>query len=300
MNLPAGYRVRPPTMDDFDAVAAVVVADELAQTGTITLGADFVRAEWDQAGFELGSDAWAVTDAPGTIIAYGQAVFEGPEVVFSWGSVHPGHRGKGVGYALFERIAAWPPPGARLRHAIYAHDKGAAGILKAHALQPVRHFWHMRVDLPPAYDPGPPPGGVDITEVSNSGLRTVHEVIEEALTGHFGERVMPFEEWIEEQTYDPGLWLLASVDGVPAGALTASPAEDRGWIDYLRVLAAYRGRGIAGALLRHSFARFTARGLGRVLVSVDSENATGATAVYERAGMRTVKAWDMWEGTASQ
>ena len=33
----------------------------------------------------------------------------------------------------------------------------------------------------------------------------------------------------------------------------------------------------------------------RVMVNVDAENVTGATAVYERAGMRVVNAWDLWE-----
>jgi len=37
------------------------------------------------------------------------------------------------------------------------------------------------------------------------------------------------------------------------------------------------------------------RGIRRVLVSVDAKNPTGATAVYERVGMRIVDAWDRWE-----
>jgi hypothetical protein len=40
---------------------------------------------------------------------------------------------------------------------------------------------------------------------------------------------------------------------------------------------------------------FAERGLGRALVSVDARNPTGATGVYERAGMRIVKRWDLWE-----
>ena len=42
-------------------------------------------------------------------------------------------------------------------------------------------------------------------------------------------------------------------------------------------------------------ATFAARGLRRVLLNVDAENVTGATAVYERAGMRVVNRWDLWE-----
>ena len=32
-----------------------------------------------------------------------------------------------------------------------------------------------------------------------------------------------------------------------------------------------------------------------VLLVVDAENATGATVLYEKAGMRVVKRWDVWE-----
>jgi mycothiol synthase len=70
------------------------------------------------------------------------------------------------------------------------------------------------------------------------------------------------------------------------GALIASVSDDRGWVDVLGVLAPWRGRGIAGALLRRSFATFAGRGLRQVLLSVDAENPTGATRLYERVGMR--------------
>jgi hypothetical protein len=33
----------------------------------------------------------------------------------------------------------------------------------------------------------------------------------------------------------------------------------------------------------------------RVMVNVDAENPTGATGVYERAGMRVANRWDLWE-----
>jgi len=80
--------------------------------------------------------------------------------------------------------------------------------------------------------------------------------------------------------------------------ITAIPGE-RGWVNYLGVLAPYRGRGIGSALLRRSFATFAGRGIMRVLVNVDSENATGATALYERVGMRVAKRWDMWERSSA-
>jgi len=91
----------------------------------------------------------------------------------------------------------------------------------------------------------------------------------------------------------------ASADELANGVLTASAAEDRGWIDYLAVLAPYRSRGVGSALLRRAFAMFAERGLTRALVSVDAQNPTGATGVYERNGMRIVKRWDLWERAAN-
>ena len=98
----------------------------------------------------------------------------------------------------------------------------------------------------------------------------------------------------EPEAYDPSLWLLARDGDVPVGALSAS-IGDGGWVDWLAVLASHRGRGIGLALLRRSFATFAERGMRRVMVNVDAENVTGATAVYERAGMRVVNAYDVWE-----
>jgi mycothiol synthase len=100
-------------------------------------------------------------------------------------------------------------------------------------------------------------------------------------------------------SYDPTLWLLARDAGVPVGALTAQVGTDRSWVGEVGVLAPHRGRGIAAALLRRSFAAFARRGLRRVLLNVDAENTTGATALYERVGMRVVKRWDLWERSAS-
>ena len=57
------------------------------------------------------------------------------------------------------------------------------------------------------------------------------------------------------------------------------------WVRILGVLPKFRQRGLAQALLRHTFAEYAGRGLERVGLGVDAENPTGAVRVYERAGM---------------
>jgi mycothiol synthase len=305
MDLPAGYRFRAPTWDDVAAVAGVLVDDQLADGIEPTLDESFLREVWNRPDFDLSVDAWVVTDDDGTIVAYGQARLHEPNLVGSWGVVHPERRGRGIGSALFDRIearAAALLAGAtspRFRHAINARDTAAAGMATARGLRPVQHNWHMQIDLdgpmaPIADSPGIAIGGI----APPDDLRAVHAILVSAFAEDPANHPEPFDRWLQEiltsPSYDPSLWLLARDGDLPVGALTAS-IGDGGWVDWLAVLASHRGRGIGLALLRRAFAAFAERGMRRVMLNVDAQNVTGATAVYERAGMRVVNAWDLWE-----
>jgi mycothiol synthase len=177
-------------------------------------------------------------------------------------------------------------------------------MLSRRGLRPVRHFWHMQVDLEEPIDPGPAPSGIEIDGVDpDEDLPAIHAILEEAFADDWGDHPEPFDGWIEELTSSPNhdltLWLLARDQGTPVGVLTARSGDEVVWVNWLAVLASHRGRGIGAALLRRSFASFAARGLTRVRLNVDAENATGATALYERVGMRVVNRWDLWERTGA-
>lgn len=306
MDLPARYGFRPPTLDDLDSVGGVLVADLRESAEEPVLDADFIRQVWSRPDFDLAADAWVVSEGAGTIVAYGQVRREDPDVVGSWGVVHPEHRGRGVGSSLLDRIEARAAellagvPSPRFRHSINAGDRAAAAMLRDRDLHPIRHFWHMRIDLTPPVEPGPSSDEVEIGAIEpGDDLRAIHAVLEEAFADDPGDHPGSFDRWIEEETaspsYDPTLWLVARDGEAAVGALAASAGDDGGWVDWLAVLASHRGRGIGAALLRRSFASFAARGVRRAMVSVDAHNVTGATAVYERAGMRVVSGWDLWE-----
>jgi mycothiol synthase len=306
VDLPDGYALRAPTPDDLDAVADVLAADDLLEAGQIVLGADFVREGWSRADFDLATDAWVVADGGGTIVGYGHVERERPDVVESWGVVHPEHRGRGIGASLLDRIEERASellvgvPSARFRHAINAGDPAAAAMLNARGLRVVRHFWHMQIDLTGPIEPGPAPDGIEINGIESPGdLPAVHTVLQGAFADDWGYHPQPFDRWAEEYaaspSYDPTLWLLATAGGKPAGVLTANVWGDHGWVGELGVLASHRGRGIGAALIRRSFDTFERRGLRRVILNVDAENPTGATALYERVGMSVLRRWDLWE-----
>lgn len=305
MELPDGYAFRAPRPDDLEAVADVLVAEQLASGATeAALDADFIRQVWSKT--DLAADAWVVTEGAGAIIAYGQIDRAETDLIESWGVVHSEHRQRGIGSSLLDRIEARAEelldgaPSPRFRHAITAGDAAAAGMLGRRGLRPVRHFWHMQIDLTDPIEPAPSPAGIEIGGVDpDEDLPLIHSILEEAFVDDWGDHPEPFDEWVAgletSPTHDPTLWLLAREEATPVGVLTASAGDEGGWVDWLAVLASHRGRGIGAALLRRSFGSFSARGLRRVRLNVDAENPTRATGVYERVGMRVVNRWDLWE-----
>ena len=298
MTLPAGHRFRAVAPGDLDAIVEVLAG---------VLEADFIRSDWTRTGFDPERDAWVVTDPAGVVVAYGMVVTDGPGAVESWGAVHPDRKGQGIGAAVLERVEqrsaellAGAPGMGLFRHVIDAGDEAAAALVRARGLRPVRRFRHMQLDLDGPVDPGPPPTGLQIVPVdAERDLPVVHAVLQEAFAEHWGHYEEPFERWAAQAAaapgYDPGLWLLARHGDRPAAILVAEVLDGQGWISDLGVLARWRGRGLGAALLRRAFAAFWARGLREVLLNVDSENATGATVLYERVGMRVIRRWDVWE-----
>ncbi len=213
------------------------------------------------------TDAWVVTDADGTIVAYGQAVQEEPGVVGSWGVVLPSYpgarhrhgavrsdRGARVGSALGGLLAAVPP-----LHQRDGYRRGRDGDGARPSTDPAPLAY---ADRPRRADrSGAAPGGIEIGGVDRSrDLPAIHAILVAAFAEDPADHPEPFDEWVQEHeaspSHDPSLWLLARDGGMPVGALIASAGDDGGWVDWLAVLPSHRGRGIAAALLNRSFAAF--------------------------------------------
>ena len=83
------------------------------------------------------------------------------------------------------------------------------------------------------------------------------------------------------------------------GALVGSPRSEEnpeyGYVDQLGVGRSHRRRGIARALLLESFCEFHRRGKRGVHLHVDTRSPTGATHLYERAGMTSAPRFATWE-----
>jgi ribosomal protein S18 acetylase RimI-like enzyme len=74
-----------------------------------------------------------------------------------------------------------------------------------------------------------------------------------------------------------------------------SEDPEMAWVYVVGVRPAWRRRGIALALLQHSFAALYEAGKRKASLEVDAENPTGATRLYERAGMHVARRQDTFE-----
>ena len=58
-----------------------------------------------------------------------------------------------------------------------------------------------------------------------------------------------------------------------------------GWVGTIAVRRPWRGKGLGLALMTQTFGEFYKRGMYTIGLGVDAENPTGATRLYQKAGM---------------
>jgi mycothiol synthase len=273
---------------------------------------EWLLHEWRRPRFDVDRDTRVVVAPEGGLAAYVEIYDSVPRAeVESAGRVHPDHRGRGIG-AFLLGWAEHRAEGLAQGHAIELYvdssgaDMSAAALLRSRGFQVVRHFWHMEIELGRALNTPREIASIFIDRFEpGRDDRAVYELMTEAFKGHWGYPEESFAEWrrskLEREDYDPELWWVAR-DGLRVvGTLIGNIAQDdmRAWVSELAVARDYRGKGIATCLLEHAFAGFVNRGMPRVRLNVDSENATGATRLYERVGMTIVRGFDIYLKTLS-
>lgn len=132
----------------------------------------------------------------------------------------------------------------------------------------------------------------------NHDERVVHATIEEAFADHWGHVSRSPEDWeqavLRSDDFDPALTFMA-FDGAEVASVVVNRRRDIAWVGQLAVRRAWRKRGLGLALLRHVFNEFYQRGDRVVGLGVDSQSQTGATRLYEKAGMHVTRRYDTYE-----
>jgi len=260
--------------------------------------------DWARPGFDLDTDTWLVS-RQGDVVAYASVVKHiPPDTYAAYGGVHPKHWGRGLGTFLFEaverRVGEKAAGAASVRQWVDSKDAAAAVLLQRRGYEFERRFWRMDVTFEDDLVEPREIDGVTIRAFEKGrDERRADDVLEEAFAEDWGFTPRTYEQaaasrW-EAKWFDPFMCLVAEGGGDLVAVCINSRRLQDGSVDDIGVLAQWRGRGIAEAMLRRSFALFKTAGLLRASLNVDSDNSTGATRLYERVGMRPGTSNDIYQ-----
>jgi mycothiol synthase len=299
-----GYRSRPVTREDRAAIAEVFTLEGIDDHGRLTFPAqDLVEYIWASSEFDPDLDGRAVESLDGRIVAFASfyPTKEPAEPADGTLTVHPEHRGHGIS----RKLVAWLEEraiatGARaLRIETPGANVSRNAMLLSLDYEHVRTLWTMQRDLASDEPPPDTPAGIRIRTFQPGDETAAHAVVTEAFREHFGHTPETLEEWVESHVrlpgFDPMQYFLAIEGDEVVAVLYQITRGDVAYAATLGTRERWRGKGIAKTLLRHSFADLARRGLKEVTLTVDSDNATGATRLYERVGMRVDHGWHVYD-----
>ena len=295
--LPEGYTTRAPRREDAAAVAALISACQIADTGQTDMSVEELLDDWHP--IDLAEEAVIVTAPDGRVAAYADVLNRSFVIVSVYGYVHPDLRGVGIGAHLVAWGERWTrdhmpqaPQDARVvvQHYINSANVDGRRLLEDSGYTPVRGIYVMETDL----DAAPPlplwPDDISVrTFVLGRDERATFEAVEDAFEDMWGRPRGTFQRFVrmtQTESFDPTLWFLATEGDEIAGVTLCKTLAGEGWVDVVGVRRPWRHRGLGHALLRHALTEYHRRGVPKVALSVDAESITGAPRLYGRAGMR--------------
>ena len=278
-------KLRPWVDEDAPAVAALICAEEerfYGRPGRVT-GADILMF------LQQTKEAW-VWEEDGRMIASASYGMYG-DAANTRGVV--ADKGRGLGTEILERGEAFArAEGAKkILTGAPEPDAAARALFESRGYREVRRFYEMEIELTGAPSEPTLPAGLVVDEMRDDEYEVFYEALNESFAEHWEWHPEPFEEWFKRRQgqhrdeHGP-VWFVVR-DGDELAGVTRNDADvaGGGYVGAIGVRPAWRGRGIAKALLYRTFAEFWRRGTTRVTLDVDTQNETGAVKLYERVGM---------------
>ncbi len=309
--LTGGYVLRPTIMDDVEAVTELINACSLHDLGVPDCEVEDLRREWETPGFDIYTATRVIVSPQGQVVAYYEVFDQNnpPVRIQVWGRIHPEHTGRGLG----TRMLSWgierarqalprTPQGARVSVGVPVLSSltDAGRFFEANGFKVVRNYLRMVIDLDEAPLQPQWPAGITVRGMRrHQEERRVIQAQRDAFRDHWGHVETDFEQYFKRwmshldnnPDFDPALWFIAEQDGQIAGISLCwkniSSEPELGWVGTLGVLRPWRRQGLGLALLQHSFVELYKRGQRKVGLGVDATSLTGATRLYEKAGMRS-------------
>lgn len=293
---------------DLDEVTSFVRRTSIAESGRPFFTRDEVRLTLTMPEVDLSRDSLLVRDRAGEIVGV-ELVRTPPPFVASraLGFVAPERTGEGIGTYLLrwaagaarERIVAAPEDACvRLGSGIDPNHQPSVDLLVGEGLTLRRYFLEMRIDFDGAVPDPEYPAGIGVRAfVPGADDLTAYRAMDEAFRDHFGyterteeDGLARLRSWMGAETFDASLWWMATDGDQFVGNCWCEGSfegdDGIGYVGSLGVRKAWRGRGLARALLYEAFREFQRRGKHAATLHVDADSLTGATRLYERVGMR--------------
>jgi mycothiol synthase len=305
-----GVSWRRATVDDAPAITALLEAMSHRDHPEWSESLEEVVEDLGRSWIDLAHDSALAVDERGEPVAWG-LVIETPEPesvvrVILTGGVHPEHRGRGLGRELL----AWQR--ARAEQRLSRSDSILPAWLLAYApevapehgrmlerggFEPVRYFTSLVAVLEGADLDRALPDGVRVEPLTPERAEQMRLAKNAAFADHWGSQPATQEGWasmLSLPTVRRDLSRLALVGDDVVGFVLVEINEDdwprQGftgvYIGLVGTVRAWRGRGLASALLADAMRAARDAGLERAVLDVDTENPTGALGVYERLGFR--------------
>jgi len=293
--LPQGFTLHVPTPDDAQAVTDFLAVCDTFDYGEPDFSLEDVRADWRRDGFVLERDAWLIYADDGMLVAYG-FVWDMGDVarVEPTTCVHPNFRAQGLEDFHLAQSEAWTRAYGNTKILQWiTSDKfsGWTDRLEQRDYHITRHDYVMEIELR-----AKPPAPIFVNDFVMRSFergcdeRVVWACIQEAFRDHRGHQDIEFDTWWtgygEHPEWSPELsTVVTQGDEIVAAAMVFNSFAG-GWVRQIGVRRPWRKQGIGFAMLHRIFGECFARGIKKVGLGVDAESLTGATRLYERAGMQ--------------
>ena len=304
-----GFIFRPAFDTDIPAISDLLNLYWEPLVGLRKFTPEDLTTQFHLPGFSLADSVRLILSPSGLLVGVIQVFdMDNPPIHPNVGGcVHPSFEHQGLGSTLIEwgewrarQAITRVPDGLRVSMVMNSEPthQPTLHLFEKMGMLSERYFFLMVKDLSEPYpQPVWPDGLLLRTYVENPDLRSYYRATIEAFLDHWGfiegnedERIARWRYRLEhDKDIDPSLWFMVMDGGQIAAISRCSPNTgsdtSMGFVDTLGVRRPWRRQGLALNLLYHVFAEFARRGKQRVALGVDANSLTGATRLYEKAGM---------------